>query len=136
MVKVSFVKIIKKICKLTYTGKNDSQKTSVKNNVKMNRHTVFDGILRGYQNLKIQQIRFYKLNRIKTEEKGRKIIEGKNHKVAYADHVESGLTAVPSENIRKGIKNKKEACNKLQQNQSAAVVVFKLMTGKQKYANL
>ena len=136
MVKVSFIKIIKKVCELTYTGKNDSQKTGVKNNVEVNRHTVFDGGPRIHQNLKIKKVRLDELNRIKAEEKGRKIIERKHHKVAYSDHVESGLAAMAPEDVCKGIKNKQEPCNKLKQNQRAAAVVFKLMSRKQKYTNL
>lgn len=108
----------------------------VKNNVKMNRNSALDGSSRCTQNLELQNIRLNKLNRIKTEKKSRKIIQRKNHKVAYANHVESGLTGVAAEDVSKGIKDKKDARDELQQNQSATAVVLKLMPRQQEYTNL
>lgn len=132
MVKVALVKIIKQICELAYNCKDYSNKADVKNNVKMNRNSAFNGRARATKNLEIKKIGLDELNRIKAKEKRRNVIQGKHHEVAYADHIESGLTAVSPENVRKSVKNQQEARDDLQQNQRPPAVVLNLMPRQQK----
>lgn len=127
VVKVALVKIIKQICELAYNCKDYSNKADVKNNVKMNRNSAFNGRARATKNLEIKEIGLDELNGIKAKEKRRDVIQRKHHEVTYADHIESGLAAVSSENVRKSVKNQQEARDDLQQNQRPPAVVLKLM---------
>ena len=58
MIIISFIKIIKEICELTYNCKDDSNKTDVKNNIKMNRNSAFNGSTRKSENFEFQNIGF------------------------------------------------------------------------------
>ncbi len=112
-----FVKIIKKVCKLACDSQNDSNNTNVKDDVKMRRNSVFYASPRHAENLEFQKVRLYELCRIKAKEKCVYVAKGVNHKVAYANNIESDLAIVPSKDKSQGVKDKQKARDELQQNQ-------------------